>query len=389
MNMVLVELTGADIAKFLTKLNTYGIPVYEISGIDSLSVKAKIPMHNIRTIQKLAEKSGVIIKIYKYSNEIKTIIRILKRPVLIFSIMMVWIITLYLPTKILQIEVEGNQSISDRYILEAAQQCGIVFGANRSEVRSEVVKNRLLELLPQLQWAGVNTYGSRAVISVTEKTLPEKDNNNMRVSSMIACTDGVIESITTTRGNALCAAGQAVSKGQVLISGYLDCGNMIKATEAEGEIYARTKHHLTVLFPQDFTQKPPSDTEIKKYSIIFGKNRINLSKDSGISTDGCVKMYKEYLLTLPGGIVIPVSLAVECWKGYNKQDDSMPINVTSLDLADFGMDYLSQQMISGTIISREERVDQTDNGICLKGEYNCLEMIGRVRTEEIIDGKDH
>ena len=100
-------------------------------------------------------------------------------------------------------------------------------------------------------------------------------------------------------------------------------------------------------------------------------------------------MYREYPLTLPGGFIIPVSLAVERWKGYNKSSDNILVNVTSLALSDFGKEYLAQQMISGTIVRKEERIDQTDNAVCLKGVYNCLEMIGRVRNEEIIDGKDH
>lgn len=36
------------------------------------------------------------------------------------------------------------------------------------------MKNALLSAIPELQWAGVNTYGCRAVISVRERTLPER-----------------------------------------------------------------------------------------------------------------------------------------------------------------------------------------------------------------------
>ena len=37
-------------------------------------------------------------------------------------------------------------------------------------IRSEKVKNSLLQRIPQLQWAGINTDGCVAVISVREKT---------------------------------------------------------------------------------------------------------------------------------------------------------------------------------------------------------------------------
>ena len=56
-----------------------------------------------------------------------------------------------------------------RKILERAEYCGVHFGAKAGSVRSEQVKNRLLFEIPELRWAGVNTTGCTAVITVAER----------------------------------------------------------------------------------------------------------------------------------------------------------------------------------------------------------------------------
>ena len=49
--------------------------------------------------------------------------------------------------------------------------------------------------------------------------------------------------------SALCAPGQAVSKGQVLISGYTDCGLCVLSQRAQGEVMAYTGRSFSALMP--------------------------------------------------------------------------------------------------------------------------------------------
>ncbi len=387
-NEITVEITGADISGFLSALSAKNIPIHNITWKDSLSVTATFSSMHEEYILKKAEKSGTTVKKTHIAPITSYFLQLRSRPLLIFGIALILILTLFLPTRILQVEVTGNHSVADKYIIEAVAQCGVSFGAKRNEIRSEVVKNKLLEMLPQLQWAGVNTYGCRAVISVQEKSSEPKENSKWIISSLVASNDGIISSITATKGNALCSVGQAVKKGQVLISGYWDCGNKIQATKAEGEIFAYTKRDLSVIIPNEFDQKVSNTSNSKNISIIFGKYRINLFQDSGIYTTGCDKMYKEYPIVLPGGFVLPITLAVEYQKGYNETESSLSASNEFENPSVIAQNYLLQQMISGKIISKTEKIEQTSSQIQLRGVYHCLEMIGRTRTEEILNGKD-
>jgi sporulation protein YqfD len=173
--------------------------------------------------------------------------RLIRRPLLICSVLFLIVMSMYLPTKVLFIQVEGNRAVPTNLILEQAAECGIRFGTGTRQVRSEKMKNALLQRIPQLQWAGINTSGCTAVISVREKTHSDKSEQTYPISSLVAIRDGYVTNVSVTAGSAACKIGQSVKAGQMLISAYTDCGLYIQAVRAKGEIFADTSRQSTVL----------------------------------------------------------------------------------------------------------------------------------------------
>jgi hypothetical protein len=241
-----------------------------------------------------------------------------------------------------------------------------------------------LEALPQLQWAGINTNGCVATITVRERQEPEKPQVKTGVSSIVAACDGVVLSCTATKGNLVCKPGQAVKAGQTLISGYTDCGLSLRATQATGEIYARTQRKLSAVCLSTCTKKEVQTRIVKKYSLIVGKKRINLSKDSGILDTSCDKMYVEDFITLPGGFQLPVSIVTETWIIYECVDITQEEDALIKQLSDFARSQLKKSMIAGEILSANEETLAANGYYRLEGQYACREMIGRVQEEEII-----
>lgn len=383
-NAVLVQVVAADCSAILSALNRAQIRVQKVNRIDALTIRFQVQHANVQTTQIIVDRSGGKLKVLRSAATIKTVHSVCKRPVLIFGILLMAALTLYLPTKVLFVLVEGNTQVPERMILECAQSCGITFGASRREIRSERVKNQLLQTMPQLQWVGVNTYGCTAVISVKERETEEKEEAFPGVSSIVAVRDGIIESCTATKGNLVCKPGQAVKAGQTLISGYTDCGLSIRAERSEGEVFAQTLRSVKVVVPADWDKKGEVTSTRKNYSVIIGKKRINFYKDSGILDTTCDKMYTEYVLTLPGGFQLPVVLLVEELVCRNVQTTNAQVQDVSNVARETARNYLLGQMISGSILTHE-LIDEADDDVyVLTGEYRCSEMIGRMRSEEII-----
>lgn len=378
-----VELTSARPEWLFGKLNEQGIAIYALRRPDMLTGRFWInrgdweKARNICTasegkITVLAEKG-----LHRYLRMMK------KRKLLISGMILLLLMTLYLPGRVLFVKVEGNGRIPDRQILSAAESCGIRFGASRRSVRSEKVKNALLSELPQLQWAGVNTSGCVATVSVRERSEQAERTEPVGVRSIIASRDGYLLSATATRGNLLVHPGQSVKEGELLISGYTDCGISIRAEQAQGEIYAQTVRYLNAVSPIIPAVRRATGAEWKKISLLFGKKRIFLWKDSGILEGSCGRMYKEYYITLPGDFRLPLAVCVDRYFGceeYVSDDSSEPVKEK---LRCYAAEYITEQMNAGQIVHGEERFSFSD-GVCqFSGKYICREMIGRVVYEQI------
>lgn len=383
--MVTVSLTSASPAEVMSAVNQAGIPVYEAQiGEDELTVNFQLRRKDHKSVRYIAKRKGAELSLSGRMGMYWTGKSLLKRPVLLAGLFLILICVTFLPTRIFFFRVEGNENIPTKLILEKSAECGITFGASRSEVRSEKVKNALLEAIPELKWAGINTSGCVATISVKERSVESSTVQTSGISSIIALRDGIITQCTVTKGNSICKPGQAVRAGQVLISGYTDCGISIRAEQAQGEVYAETERELVTVFPDTASKKGEITCQVKKYSLLIGKKRINLYKDSGISDTSCDKMYLENYITLPGGFQLPVAIVTEVWTYYDCEPEASVQADAERILSDFSREYLTAQMIAGSILFFDETVYQEDGYYCLSGKYACSEMIGITRNEEII-----
>ena len=381
--LMTVELTGADIPRTLQRLSDSGITLLGVAMEDDLRVRLTIHQKDLEVLRKICEKQGDTWKVQRRTGAYWRYKALLHRPVLIFGLVICILLSLYLPSRIFVVRVEGNSVVPTRLILERAGACGIGFGASRRIVRSEKMKNQLLEAVPELQWAGVNTYGCVAVISVRERAEQAQMPEPSGFGHIVALMDGVICSCTATRGNLLCAPGQAVAAGDILISGYTDAGLCIRAEQAQGEVFALTQRSLSVVTAQYCRSASKTGEQKKKISLIVGKKRINLWKDSGIWDTTCDRMYEEYYITLPGGFQLPVALAVERYDYREFTKMELPQVELEKLLSEFGERYLNRQMLAGTIRNLDLEFQAGSGIVQMAGEYDCMELIGVVQRLQI------
>lgn len=381
MSQIKLQLTGADIRHGVSRLNKWGITVYDWELVDEITAVISVKTSDYEKTAQLS-KYGFRVKILRDPRVTYTSI-IRQRGILIFSIVFLLILTVYLPTRVLFFRVEGNRLLPEKIILEKAEECGIYFGTIRKDVRSEQVKNQLLQLLPQLQWAGINTQGCVAVISVEERLPEESEQLTFEgVGNIVCARDGVIQSVTVLQGSSCCKPGQAVRKGEILISGYTDCNGIIRAEAAKGEVYAMTNRVIRAVAPHNGVQKGSIISEERKYSILIGKKRINLYKDSGILGITCDKMYSYSYVTLPGGFQLPLALICEKWITRQPEDAEASAAETETLLTSFSEDYLLSQMVSGQILHSDVLFTHREDHSVLSGSYACSEMIGQILYEE-------
>lgn len=379
-----VRITSANVNNALQAVNDAGITVSKVTQKDELTVEFQIQRRKLRELNNIIQRRGEKLELTRHEGMYWGVRRLFRRPILVAGCLLLFVLTLYLPTKVLFISVEGNENIPTRAITEAAEECGIRFGTTARIVRSEKMKNALLQKLPDLQWAGINTNGCVAVICVREKTTQDKKEPDYPISSLVAIRDGYITDITVTAGSAACKPGQTVKEGQVLVSAYTDCGLHIQAQKAKGEVFANTQRELVVKTPSQKHSKTKLLETKQNFSIIIGKKQINLSKGSGISGGECDRIKSVNYLTLPGGFQLPVALVRESVITYTTETTISKEPEIKQFLSSYASIYLSREMVAGRIDSREEKLVLSQQFYTLTGQYQCNEMICKTRVEEIL-----
>ena len=379
---VRATLTSADISATLRFFNAAGIELQDVICPDILTAEFTMLRKDWKRARSIAQRRGDSVRLLHRTGTYWAFKALLHRPVFVIGMLLLLAVSIYLPTRVLFVHVEGNQAVPANKIIEKAAQCGIRFGTSRRAVRSEKVKNALLEAMPELQWAGVNTSGCVAVITVRERTTAEETKTIQCVSSLVASRDGVIQECTVTKGTAVCRPGQAVQEGQVLISGYTDSGLTLRACAAEGEVFALTERNLALYVPANYELRGERKSQTIKYSLLIGKKRINFYKGSGISDSSCVRMYVENYLSLPGGLYLPLALITETWTDYDTECSE--ITVEEPMIRELANDLLQHQLHGGRILSGDGVTEPCDGVILYRGKYQCYELISIRKNEEII-----
>ena len=376
-----VRILSADMPECLRVLEREYVTAYSIRIADSVTLEMTVTRRDFERLKYVCQRKGYELQLVERKGLFWPIRALLCRPLLVVGMALLIALAVCIPGRILFISTEGNHAVPARYILAEAEECGLKFWSRRRAIRSEQVKNSLLESIPQLQWVGVNTYGCRAVITVRERTEELSDKTEMAVSNIAASRDGVIHSCTVTKGSRNCVAGQAVRKGDILISGYTDCGLIYTAEQAEGEVMAQTQREMCVITPRFYQVQSPIGRTDTRFALLIGKKRINFYKGSGISGATCDKMYSKYVLTLPGGFTLPVALLKETAVSCCMTESA--VNDASQMLEDFAAAYLKGQMTNGTILRKSETLSESEGIFRLDGVYDCLENIGIVQDEKI------
>ena len=242
----------------------------------------------------------------------------------------------------------------------------------------------MLLRMPELAWLAVNRSGGRVQVLVTERQQPPDTRAPYAVANVVAARDGVLTEVSVTEGMRLCAVGDTVRQGQLLVSGYEDYGLFIRPVCASAEIYARTWHTGTVVTPAERLEKRYTGREWKQVTLIVGKKRIKLWGNSSISQQDCDKMIVEKAVRT-SGYAYPLRLETAILREYVLEPAPAPQVQTEKLLQEAWRRAVQAQMLAGRIdVTQESLLMQ--GGLCiLQAQSDCTELISRTLPLEAAD----
>lgn len=371
----------ADSAALLRKMTACGLFPKQAQLLDLWNIEMILSSRMYPKLQALTLQRGENCQVVWQDRGGYLFFYAFRRPVLLIPVVLMLFLSFWLPGRILFFQVEGNSLVSSEKILSEAETFGVRFGCSAGALQPQRIKTELLHSFPELSWVGISAKGSCLHIRVTERkdfptqTLPDVP------TGIYAARDGVIVEMNVARGDPLTAPGQAVRKGDLLVTGIRTAGDVRHCFHAQAEIFARTNHQLKLIRPTFDTVRGTQYEKNVKYSLQIGKKLIKFYQDSGISDTGCVKIYETIPMTLFDDFTLPIMWIVETSYDYQPAE-SVP-EADCAELSRLAQQYVNSVMIAGTVDGATESVYEANDCVVFTGSYSCTEMIGQRFTEEI------
>lgn len=221
---LLVE--GKSIERFINMAVSRGIRFWDVKYLGGDRIILRVRLGAVGALRHIARRTGNRFTVRRKAGLPFLMWRARRRKALcgggLFFLAAVYLFFSY----IWVVEVSGTKKTEPAAILRASAECGLKPGTPRWRVKEKEIEQSLLERFPTIAWVGVEIRGSKASVTVVEKTMPGKVAGGP--AHIVAVKAGLVKELLVLAGQPAVKEGDTVLPGQLLISGEIVPG-------AEGE----------------------------------------------------------------------------------------------------------------------------------------------------------
>ncbi len=315
---VICEVRGVLPAGFLDACAAGGTGVLRAErGKDDNTLIVTLPRSAISSARRAAVKSQCELRIMRETGGGVLRRRLLRRIVPLVCLAVLCLLLVFSRCFIWEIEVTGNERVPAAKILNALAECGIAPGCFWPVLTSDNVRSELLVRLPELSWATVNIYGSRAEAIVRERVPKPEIYRADTPVDLVSTHIGFVTQVRALNGTARVRPGSAVVPGDVLIAGETSSAfSGSRSVHALGTVRAETYYELTACAPAEVQMKLP-ERSFTRWAVQIGKNRYNIFRNSSICDRDCDKIKNVWACEIDGLFSLPLALIRERCTAYS------------------------------------------------------------------------
>lgn len=296
------EVKTPDIHSFLNSCLKNNITVFNVEFTDS-GAKMSSSVYDYKRLQKIKVKRKILKRhgVRFFSNKYK------KRIGLVLGFVSLICALLILSGYVWDIDVIGNNRLSDNLILETLEQNGIYIGAKKSRINIREIKRNIITELYDVSWITINIDGSFAHVEIKERNIQPISEDKSKPSNLVASDDGEIVKMEITKGKPIAMVGSGVKKGDLLVAGfYNDKKDNLILEHSSGKVTARINISKTFRCKKSI-EKAIGYKKKTYYSIDFINNKLNLFWSKTPKDDEWTREAKEYKVNLLG-LKLPFSI---------------------------------------------------------------------------------
>ncbi len=298
-----IQVQGPFPERFINLCDRRGILLWQMTGGENV-VTACCRSCDLALVQTAAQNSGCTLQITARSG-LLTLLSPLRGRWGFAVGAVLFVLILYVSSSFVwQIDVQGNTQTDTEVIITQLSQLGLKKGVRPQNLNLKATGEKLRLACPDLAGVAISYRGSHVLVKVTQRTVADK-NAPLQESNLVAVKDGIITLVLCQNGKSLVKAGDAVTAGQLLISGvYEDYYGKSTITAAMGQVYAKT------VTEQDFTLSPNCTVPVVKgdKKVHWGIDLFGFFVPLYLAPSHPVKVVTDYFPLEMMGVRLPLGL---------------------------------------------------------------------------------
>ncbi len=373
-----VTLVGEQIESVLNLCMTHSLPYAEIRR-EETGFSIRLLPRDAKMLLRFAEEEGIALRMSARSGLPYLVCRYRHRVGLFVGCAMVAVLMIYASMIVWRVQITGNERLHSSTIEELLSLYGIRTGRFIPSLSLDETETKILLENPDIAWISLHLSGTTLQVELREtKRGSERDGLS---ANLVASVDGLIERVEVLDGRVMVKVGDAVKKGDMLVSGLYDSMRM---TAASGAVYARTVRNITVTVPFDYEKKVYTGRALQEKTLIFFGNEIKVFTNTGKAGDTCDIIYYEKMLALGDGKEIPIGMRTQKCLEYTMQA-ARYTEEEAMNEAFRRLSVTLRSLAEDTeLLSKDIAFEMTDEAYLLRCRLVCVENIAVRQKIEVV-----
>lgn len=270
---VIIDIKGKNLERFLNRVVQSGGDIWRVRRTGSESVRACVSVATFYALRPIVRQCGVRVCIAAKRGAVISLSRFRFRKALLYGWMVVLALIIAASRYVWIVDVSGCDKVNADKLIASLKDMGVGIGTHKRAVATYALGQRLMATDERIAWAGVSISGVVLKIEISEagETKPDPSQPTGPVS-LYAAKGGIITELKVIDGKAKVNVGEAVVKGQELVSGILRNDELgFITTAARGAVSANVAYIVSAKVGPTIEKLSFSGTEAYYNAIkLFG-----------------------------------------------------------------------------------------------------------------------
>ena len=372
-----ISVEGYYIERFINICISKNILLWNMKREKSTYLNCNIGIKEFKKIKKITKKTKCKIKINRKKGLPFILNKYKKRKIFAIFLILVVVFIFISSNFIWNIELKGIDTIKESEIINLLNENGLCIGNSKRKIDTKKIINNIRMQRSDIAWISINLDGTNAIVKISESTKKPEIINKDEYCNIISDKEALITKISAKTGTALVKPGDIVTKGTVLVGGWMEgkyTGTRYVHSEADIEAKVWYTKKDKICFNQSIyekTGKKETDysVSVNNFEINFYKRLPKFEKYDTINANKKLKLFSNFYL--------PISFNTYTYYELEEKNIIYTKDEAKQILIEKIKKELEEEIINkNKIINENINVNETEQEIEVEFTYEVLETIG-------------